>query len=530
MISQLKSLLGKSDTRIFLLLLAFVTAALFFISPDSYFNDLYRRVDSAWFYMCGKAWMNGLTPYVDFTDSKGPLLWLIYGIGYLLSRSDYTGIFWISCLWYAGTYFFAFKTAEIFLHDRRKALLCSILMTFAFFNTWFHDEIRAEDLCLLFTSLSLWRVCGMLYSETTEKWRNRSFFLLGLSFGALLMIKFNIAAMQGFIILGALWYLIREKRSIAGPFLRGMAGFAIVVLPFLILFAIKGNLGAFFHEYFYNTFHTVQGNLTTEGGLLADAKESNPLLFYLHDAGRILYKPTIGALLLLLVVGGWLASRIVEKYRFFPLMVSLAVFFLVISHHFNYYFCTCSIFLIFLCISLTNSATPRKRELAFIAAVVFGLNVGFHFMTFNRMIWFGAHNEEKRDFYTLSYLMSQVEDPLTANAVGYECGEGILAGALPAGKYWVWQNGMLPDMADGHRELLLSGKADFILVASEPLIAEHIDLTLSDLEAIGYKEYFRYDKGDRSILMSRHHDLRMPDGEIIPSRKSILLKRNPFFK
>ena len=27
--------------------------------------------------------MNGLTPYVDFTDSKGPLLWLIYGIGYL---------------------------------------------------------------------------------------------------------------------------------------------------------------------------------------------------------------------------------------------------------------------------------------------------------------------------------------------------------------------------------------------------------------------------------------------------------------
>ena len=29
--------------------------------------------------------MNGMVPYVDFTDSKGPSLWLIYGIGYLLS-------------------------------------------------------------------------------------------------------------------------------------------------------------------------------------------------------------------------------------------------------------------------------------------------------------------------------------------------------------------------------------------------------------------------------------------------------------
>ena len=101
---------GRGDIRIFLLLLAFATTALFFISLDSYFNDLYRRVDSAWFYMCGKAWMNGLTPYVDFTDSKGPLLWFIYGIGYLISRSNYLGVFWISCLWYAGTYFFSFKT------------------------------------------------------------------------------------------------------------------------------------------------------------------------------------------------------------------------------------------------------------------------------------------------------------------------------------------------------------------------------------------------------------------------------------
>ena len=126
------------------------TFVLFFISPDSYFNDLHTRCDSAWFFMCGKAWMNGLTPYVDFADSKGPLLWLIYGLGYLLSHTNYLGVFWISCFWYGLTYFFTYKTADIFLKDTRKSVACTVLMTLAFFNPWFHNEIRAEDFCLLF--------------------------------------------------------------------------------------------------------------------------------------------------------------------------------------------------------------------------------------------------------------------------------------------------------------------------------------------------------------------------------------------
>ena len=91
----------------------FSAVVLFFISPDSYFNDMHTRADSAWFFMCGKAWMNGLVPYVDFADSKGPLLWLIYGVGYLLSRQDFIGVFWLSCGCYAATLYVAFLTAEL---------------------------------------------------------------------------------------------------------------------------------------------------------------------------------------------------------------------------------------------------------------------------------------------------------------------------------------------------------------------------------------------------------------------------------
>ena len=61
-----------------ILLIAIATVIfLLLLSHDSYLYLSGPRVDSAWFFMCGKAWMNGMVPYVDFADSKGPLLWLI---------------------------------------------------------------------------------------------------------------------------------------------------------------------------------------------------------------------------------------------------------------------------------------------------------------------------------------------------------------------------------------------------------------------------------------------------------------------
>lgn len=68
--------------KAFCLLFVYSFFILLVLSPDSYIYDLYHRCDTAWFFMCGKAWMNGMVPYVDFADSKGLLLWLIYGVAW----------------------------------------------------------------------------------------------------------------------------------------------------------------------------------------------------------------------------------------------------------------------------------------------------------------------------------------------------------------------------------------------------------------------------------------------------------------
>ena len=80
----------------YILLSISVYVILLIISPDSYLHYPFSQLDSACFFTAGKAIMNGMIPYVDFADSKGPLLWLIYGLGYILSNHDYIGVFWLS--------------------------------------------------------------------------------------------------------------------------------------------------------------------------------------------------------------------------------------------------------------------------------------------------------------------------------------------------------------------------------------------------------------------------------------------------
>ena len=64
-----------------------------------------------------------MIPYVDFADSKGPLLWLIYGIGYLISPHDYLGVFLLSIPLYTCIFYYLFKISFIFLQDKRKSII-----------------------------------------------------------------------------------------------------------------------------------------------------------------------------------------------------------------------------------------------------------------------------------------------------------------------------------------------------------------------------------------------------------------------
>lgn len=147
------------------------------LSPDSFLMAYWSpRCDSAWFFTCGKAWMEGMTPYVDFADSKGPLLWLIYGIGYLLSPTSYIGVFWLSVLAYTFTFAILWRTSRIFV-GRREAAFVLVMMSVLLFLREIHDEVRAEDFCMPWICVGIYCVTRSLLQPSDTELRKYAFWL-----------------------------------------------------------------------------------------------------------------------------------------------------------------------------------------------------------------------------------------------------------------------------------------------------------------------------------------------------------------
>jgi hypothetical protein len=244
-------------------LLSFVFVVLFMVSPDSYTHDLLDRTDSAIFFTSGKAWMNGMIPYTDFSDSKGPLLWLIYGIGYLLSPYNYIGIFWMSFLIYSIVYYLVYQISYFFLGNKHLAVICPLIMTLSFFNPWYHYEIRAEDWCQPFIAWSLYESCRMIYKDSLNKTTVlRTFYALGISIAGTLMIKYSVSVMMGGLVSYCFYFTMTKSEYRTYSISMFVAGVSTILLPFLLYFVLQGNLNDFINEYFINTFLTIQDSNT----------------------------------------------------------------------------------------------------------------------------------------------------------------------------------------------------------------------------------------------------------------------------
>lgn len=245
----------RRDYVVYAWLLLFSFALLLVMGTDGWFRGPTNMSDTTWFFLCGKSWMSGLTPYVDFTDSKGPLLWLIYGLGYLISPYNLHGVFLFEVIFYWLTFCILYKTAMIILHQRAQSMLAAMLLSFIYFYPAAHFEILTEDYCHLFNALTFYVLVQLFFRRT---FRSKYAFLMGLSCGCAMMIKYVYLAtllIPSFLILIYIWRtkIFSPWRYVA-CFLGGMG---VIVLPFIIYFLCTGALSAFIDEYFYNTGATI---------------------------------------------------------------------------------------------------------------------------------------------------------------------------------------------------------------------------------------------------------------------------------
>lgn len=451
---------------------------LFMMSPDSPIHGPYNRVDSASFFLCGKALMNGLIPYVDFSDSKGPLLFLIYGLGYMISPSNYFGVYILSSLFYGLVFYYNFKTSMIFLHNRNSSLFVTILMAFAYFGFDYHLEIRAEDFATLFVAVSLYELFKTYYGEENSNTSSFQAFILGGCFVALLLIKYNMAVMHSIIIFLFLWYQIKENKRFTQPLLWTIIGGLVLALPFVVFLLITDSFAPFIHEYFFATASTISSITGGLGGMTKSIVYK--VLFFKNE------------LLIYIILGAVLLGSQISRYRWVPMLVGLWFFILSSFHNDSwggYYYGISSIFVLYLYISLLLLVKPVIKIKHFVILLMYCIAWGTSENLYGKLkdfvIW--KVTPERIHYEYISSLLSASDKPLIIDCFCHEYGFGLNAESLPAGKYYGYQSGSSPQMKKEHLQLLYSSNADFVIINKKELGGT---IKKEELEKLGYHQCY----------------------------------------
>ncbi len=484
-----------------------VFVVMLFISKDSYMHDLSNHNDSAWFFMCGKAWMNGMLPYIDFADSKGPLLWLVYGAGYLLAPHSYVGVFWLSCVAWTVTLSLAWSGAALLLKKEAASFTAMLTVMLAGLCFIVHNETRCEDFAMPFVAFVVYALCRAMRGLRWKWWVD---LLLGVSVMGTLLMKYNITVMLlPFVLL--VWAVAqrRSKAQVARSAVLFAFGSAAVAVPIVAWLARKGCLTGFVNEYFLVALRTANGS-----GLLTDT---------LHS----ITSPSGIYAMAVFVLSALALTWLLPCCRKMALACNAWFFIVCAINSRPYYFDIYSPFVLFLGVAVTDHCKAlhckRTAVLAGVLAAVFLIvsNLCVHDLRHARYgDFFMQDNEARHEYYAIECMMAQVPSARAVYATGV--GFGVVAGVLPACKYWALQwnfnDGMLRQQIDA----CLTGKADFAVVPPE------LGGVVRKLEQASWHAYDFTDGPYEVILMSRRR-LDVRHGCCRVTNMDVLLKRRPAF-
>jgi hypothetical protein len=227
--------LNKIDKKIYigLFIIAFITA---FYSSNNPINFRIMHVDSSVYITVAHGITQGLLPYLDMVDNKGPLTYLFSVPGLLLG--GIAGIWITEFLLLCVTAIFAYKTA-LFFGNRTEAFWGTVFSFTALLYFYFVPA-GTEEYSLPFLMISLYIFTKYYFSNL-----NVSFFelvILGICFACAIMIRLNMFPFwAGFCLVIFIYSIIRGRFHQLSIYILGFClGIIIVFIPIFLYLKING--------------------------------------------------------------------------------------------------------------------------------------------------------------------------------------------------------------------------------------------------------------------------------------------------
>ena len=223
----------------FICLISFLILFLFSTSTSSLYGN-YFEDDSAIFVLMGKVIKEGMSPYKDVFDHKGPILFFIQALGQLISEGR-CGIFFVQFILLSFTNILFFKIANKFCSTSKSII--TLLIGMCFFALFMEEGNLSEELSLPFIASCLYIAIIWIKSENLFNKKIYLYsFLFGINFSIIAFIRLNNAAPICGMLLGITLIFIfkKEYTKLLKCILSFLLGSFIITIP-IILYFLKEN-------------------------------------------------------------------------------------------------------------------------------------------------------------------------------------------------------------------------------------------------------------------------------------------------
>lgn len=335
-----------------LILVLSILVVLFLSTSTSFLYSYREQLDSVVFQIIGREWLNGNIPYRDLWDLKGPLIFFVNALGFLLTGSRY-GIVLIQTLFLFIFFLIVFR----YYREKVSSLksFIGIIIICCFLSVVYEGGNMVEEYLLPLLIFSFIKMNNWLNNVKEKNYDHKWQFALvyGITFGFSFLTRITNALPLCFGVLYIYVFSIckNEWKSFLWNLGAFLVGFILIVLPFLVYFLITDTINDYFATLDFGFRYLVQSTQTI------DIKKflifNFPVLF-----------------LLLVITVETFFYRNYYKLLFWLLVVVVSLCWIIKSRGYSHY---SIIFLPYMVISLYEMASLNNicRRLAVIFVLLF---------------------------------------------------------------------------------------------------------------------------------------------------------------
>lgn len=233
---------------------AIVAFAFLAICSRSSFIYIFNNWDDAnSYFTMGKVMMNGGVFYRDSFDQKGPLLYFIYGLAYLISHNTFRGVFVMEIISLSAFLIAQYKILRLYLKHETALFFMPFVALVVTSCKSFYWGGSAEEFCLPFLSWGLYFSLKYFKEEHPKTMSPKVLFVCGILAGCVMLIKYTVLGMYFFWMAMIAFSTFNRKNwkdSIRNCIIF-LLGMITPLVPWLIYFGLNGALDDWYHAYIY---------------------------------------------------------------------------------------------------------------------------------------------------------------------------------------------------------------------------------------------------------------------------------------